>query len=242
MTKLALLLAFAVPFAAAQDQKANTQQTAQQKKEPSRSARVFAIKYGDPDQIAQALRMVGANASVDRRMKMIVVSAEPSYLADIADIVQKLDIPAPTPKSVEVTAYLIQASSQASESGPIPTDLDPVIKQFRAMFNYQGFKLLDAAMLRSRETERVRLAGSLALPSSGNPAEANRNRYDISYRPSVVGDRIMRLEGFNLAGQFVNTMQTDLEFTEGQKVVVGKAGLEGGDRNLIVVLSGRIVQ
>lgn len=242
MKKLAILLALAIPLAAAQGQSNNTPNAVFVDKSPGRAARVFTIRNGDPDQIAQALRTAGANTSVDRRLRMIVVSADSSLLNDLADIVQKMDVPAPLPKSVEITAYLIQASSQAADSGAIPADLDPVIKQFRSMFGYQGYKLLDSAMLRSRETDRVRLAGVLALPTSTNPVEANRNRYDIVYRPSVVGDRIIRLEGFNLSGQLVNTMQTDLEFAQGQKVVVGKAGLEGGDRNLIVVLSGRIVQ
>lgn len=238
MTKLALLLALAIPLAA-QTQANNPGNAVFVDKAPGKAARVFAIKNGDPDQIAAALRTAGANTSVDRRLKMIVVSAEPSLLNDMADIVQKLDVAAPAPKSIEITAYLIQASSQSSESGPIPVDLEPVLKQFRTMFNYQGFKLLDAAMLRSRETDRVRVAGSLALPP---PTTANRNRYDITFRPSVVGGRIIRLETFSLSGQFVNSMVTDLEFTEGQKVVVGKAGLEEGNRSLIVVLSGRIVQ
>ncbi|HWR50917.1 MAG TPA: hypothetical protein VN428_07400 [Bryobacteraceae bacterium] len=240
MRKLAFLLALAIPFAAAQGQTKTTPNAVFLDKAPGKAARVFAIKNGDPEQIAAALRMAGANASVDRRLKMVVVSAEPSLLSDMADIVQKLDVPAPAPKSIEITAYLIQASPQAAESGPVPTDLEPALKQFRTMFNYQGFKLLDSPILRSREAEEARVGGALSLPAT-NPVQAAQNRYDLTYRPSVVGDRIIRLERFRIGGQ-LSSIVTDLEFTDGQKIVVGKSGLEGGDRALIVVLTGRIVQ
>jgi hypothetical protein len=168
---------------------------------------------------------------------MVVVSAESTLMPGLADIVQKLDIAAPAPKSIEITAYLIQASMNAADTGPMPTELEAVMKQARALFGYQGFKLADSPILRSRETQQARVSGVLSIPAKGPGAP----QYSLFYRPSVIGDKIIRLQDFRMDGH-LNVLQTDVEFVEGQRVVVGKSGLEGGDRALMIVLTGRIVQ
>lgn len=252
MKKLVLLCALLLPLAWAQEKR----EAAKKPNPEPRVARVFTIKSGDPERIALALRVVGINATVERRLNMIVVSGEPSLMQSAAEIVQKLDQPAPPTRNVEVTLYIVEAGAKATgQEGRMPPALAPVLKQVGDMFGYTIFTLFDAPVLRGREDQDVITYGILASPPTApsgrvEPGRMPQSGYNIRFRPSVSTGpqaRTIRLQDFRFdlkaPGDFGQAViNSDLDLREGQMVVIGKTGIAGPDRALVVVASGRIIE
>ncbi len=203
-----------------------------------RVAQVFTIRYGGISQIAQALRTSGATVYEDQRLKTLVVSAPRSLMQNFAEIVQKLDVPAEPPKNVEVITYLLEASGQSAQSGNVPAVLNPVTKQLTELFGYSGFRVLDAALVRTREGEQANTQGKLTFGTTSQG-------YYLQFRPSVLTSakgRVIRMERFSFDANALGAqVRADFEIGEGQKVVVGKTGLEGPDRALVLVVTGRVI-
>ncbi len=226
--------------------------------EPRKAARVFVLKNTDPDRVASALNSLpDVRVRPDRRLNMIVVGADAPMMPEIADIVQKMDQAAPPPRNVEVTFYILEAGAKtAGQDTRMPPALAPVLKQVSDMFGYANFTLFDAPVLRGREDQDVTTHGSLAFTPPPPPpgqtvvgAGAGAG-YDIRFRPSMsVGPqaRAIRLQDFRFDLYLPGSNQraqinSDLDLREGQMVVIGKTGLAGPDRALIVVASGRIIE
>ncbi len=233
MRRISLLLALALVPVFGQQQKAETAP------KPANAVRVFQLRHGNGDSIVQTLRNVDVRVTFDRRLNVLAVSAPPEAMAGIADVVQKLDQPAPPPKNVEITAYILVASNQAMPD-TVPGELEPVIKQLRATFGLQGFRVADAPILRSRENEMTVIGGTLVFGPAENAA------YRFEFRPSISGPSVIRLERMNLYSAQASDLRiaADVDISAGQKVVVGKAGYKGKgqeDRSIILVLSGRII-
>ncbi len=216
----------------------------QQKKEetapkPANTVRVFQLRHHNGESIVQTLRSLDVRVTFDPRLNLLAVSAPASAMAGVADVVQKLDQPAPAPKNVEITAYILLASSQAAQE-TLPADLEPVAKQLRATFGFQSFRVLDAPLVRGREGDRARIIGTLTIA----PAEAPE--YSLTFAPSIIGNTTIRLENLSFSSNQVPVgIGTQVDIAAGQKVVVGKAGIKGKgqeqDRSMILVLSGRII-
>ena len=101
-------------------------------------------------------------------MKVISVRAPKEVLTAIEESLQRLDVPQVPAKNVQLEAYLLTASGQGS-SVNIPGDLEPVIKQLKSVFNYQGFRLLGTLSWRGRDGTGGDVSGLLP-PSHRTPA------------------------------------------------------------------------
>jgi hypothetical protein len=239
-TVLALILAGLLP--------------AQDKPQPKQevTARIIEVKRGDPRRIATALRTIGAAVDVNPDLRMLVVRADKELMPAIEEAAKRLDVPAPTPRNVELTVYILQASQQpAAKPGGIPNELEGTIKQLKSIFNYQHFDVLDVAFLRGREHEHTEASGNLFIAGQ-------TTQYQIFFeRSGVTVDgqaRLIRLDNLRFSGRVrvsapgqgmsfhEVSLRTNVDVREGQKVVVGKTGMPGGDKALVLVVSGKIVE
>lgn len=219
---------------------------AQQKKEDQKAdqvTKVFEIKNGNAQRIADTLTRLGAEVRWSPDVNMISVRADRGLMPALEQVVQRLDTLAPSVRNVELTVYLLEASQETGPEGALPADLQPTVKQLKGVFAYQGFRVLDTLLLRGREGQYLDVTGRLA---SGQKPELFT--YVLRLRPSVRTEgkeRLIRLDNVslsvNVSGGRVG-LSTDLDVKEGQKVVVGKTGLEGSQKALIMVVSGKIVE
>lgn len=233
---------------------------AQEKKEESKSeltSKVFEVKPGNVERIASALQnLLGTSDAVrtDQNLGMVVVRTQPELMPAVEQVVRRLDTAVPIPNNVEVTVYLLEASREPAPAGTsIPPDLQSTVTQLRNIFAYQNFQLLDAVVLRSRSSQRATASGSLSS-AKGQPVP-----YQLVLRPTVQADggtRSIRIDDLRFSARVPLTTGTggqsyssvheasinaNIDVKDGQKVVVGKTGLEGTQRALILVLSGKVV-
>jgi uncharacterized Zn-finger protein len=229
---------------------------AQEKKEepkPEQTSKVFEVRPGNVERITGALRnLVGHDAvKTDRNLGMIVVRTQPELMPAVEQVVRRLDTAVPIPNNVEITVFLLEASREPAAGASIPAELQPTVAQLRNIFAYQNFQLLDTAVLRSRSMQTANVNGVLSVVSFGKDFTLP---YQVRLRPMVQTDdkaRSIRIDDLRFATQVpvdsaghprvTASIEAEIDVREGQKVVVGKTGLEGTKRALILVLSGKIV-
>lgn len=234
MRKLLLILALALPLAAQMEQ----------------VQKVLPIKHVNPNDLMAPLSPFasGLKWNVSEGMRVVTVSG-PKELVDVFEAaLAKLDVPR---QSVELTCYLLLAAPQG-EMGPIPSELGSVVKQLQSVFGLKSFRVLETSLLRGVERKGVSSSGMMASPFSGADG-ALKGEYSLQIRAITFGgadkQRRIRLDGVRLVQRFETSkaqwqsldLQTDVELTEGQKVVVGKTSVDTANQTVFLVVTGRVV-
>jgi hypothetical protein len=243
-----ILLALSTP-ARAQEAK-EEQKKAQTPEEKGWITKIFHIKHHDVYALRNVLRSFGADIEFSRNLRVIAVTGKPATVAAVGDAIQRLDIPQPPPKNVEVTFYLLLALQQATESGSVPKALEGVTRQLKKVFSYQGFRVLDTMIVRARDGEQGHVSGAGPAPSGGAEPPV-RTIYHVAFnRVGVMSDEeghVIRIDGLNLGASIPGTVRetgfrTDIDVHEGQKVVVGKANIDTSNNAMILVVTARVVE
>jgi hypothetical protein len=245
MKKLAILVLFVTQFGLGAD-------------EPLVS-RVYQLKYADP---AGLIRLLGpflsppfGRAEFDQHLKGLSISVHKDAFPEIEQIIQRFDVPPPPVLNVDVTVYLMSALGTPS-SNAVPPELEAVVKQLKNTFSYKGYQLIDTEVMRVRAGQGGEVSGVV----NGAPSVAgNKTISQVKFRSASVSmdekGRAIRIDGLkvglripvaagdNKSFQYLDTgLNTDVDIREGQKVVVGKANMDGSDSASIVVLTAKVVE
>jgi len=180
----------------------------------------------------------------------IVLSGSEDAVAATEQLIKMLDVPEPKLCDIEVTGYIILATHQAAgEGGPMPAELEPVLKQFRSLLMYKGFRVLDTIILRGKENSAMNSGGFLALPGATGATT------DFQVQRPTVSDDVVHLKDLHLLvrlptgrvndkGNIITNdvhIGTDADVKAGQKVAIGKASVDANGDALILVVSANVV-
>jgi len=266
---LVLLLAFMGTAASTEafQQKPQPPKPSEEKAAPADTKdwvqKIFEIRYADVRQIERLLRVFGTNITSDPDARVIAVSGRPETVTAIEDAVKRLDVPRAV-KNIELTAYVLVASQKAGPASEAAAELEPVLRQLKGIFPYQGFQIIDTLMIRVRDGEQGTLMGTFPLTSEN----ASRG-YTFTFRSASVSPDaaplLIQVQDLSLsinpppgarpaAAQEVgeeqkepesvrsrNYIRTNLDLREGQKVVVGRSNLDGRSA-LVLVLTARVLE
>lgn len=255
MKKIALLLIALCPIAAlAQSPKAST----------GPIAKLIRLHYAKPEDIAHLLSgTVVPTVVADKALNAVVLHGNSENIAKAEQMIQELDVPQArsSERNVELTVYVIGATDKATSEAPaVPQNLQPVVRQLKAIFPYSTYSLLNSMLLRSREGIPVSTTGILkSFPSPPPAGSGFASIYNIFYHllprvPSSSSSTIHFSQfEFNVMEPLVSgtggttsiqratvDIKTNLDLPEDQKVVIGKTDIDGGDAALFVVLSAKI--
>jgi hypothetical protein len=208
--------------------------------------KVFEVKYGDVDHIASLIRTFSGigDAHPDRLLKVISVRGEASAVQAAGEAIEKLDKPSER-ETIDLTAYLLIVSHEASTRAALPKDIEEVMKALKATLDFQGCRLLDTLNFRTLDGEGGGLRGVVHVGLQGHDA-AEYNFHVAGARvisketPAVIWLSHVSLHLNLLGGGGSSGITTDLNVREGQKVVVGKTAFGGrpGDA-LVLVLTAK---
>lgn len=214
---------------------------------PGFTFKVYTLKYVRPDTLQRLLSAFGVN--VQRSDNAVAVSGPSEAMKAVDEAVKVLDTAAaaqPPHKSIQLTGYMILASAKPGDSG-VPADLESVVKQLRASFPYQGYRMLDSFVLRAADNARGTMINGF-VPSPDARAENSSIRYQFQVGSAEMGsDGAVRLSNLELQlslptqGKPVNIVSS-LDIKEGQKVVVGKSNLGSPDSAFFLVLTAKILE
>jgi hypothetical protein len=182
-------------------------------------------------------------------------------MSEVEQIINRFDVPPPAVQNVDVTIYLMSALGQPT-SGAVPAELESVVKQLKSTFSYKGYQLIDTEVIRVRAGQGGEVSG---VVMNGPSVDSNRTISQVKFRSASVSTdekgRAIRIDSLKVGlkipiltsgpglapgqkqYQYLDTgMSTDVDVREGQKVVVGKANMDGSDRASIVVLMAKVVE
>ena len=200
------------------------------------SAMLIGIAFGDGKVIVNR----------DPKAQMIVVSGPPELLTAIETAIQKADVPDKPALNVELTFYTIIAG-EVTGSSALPEELAGVAKQVKGLFGYPSLRLMDSLQVRARDGMRGEATGLMGRMSTSMP-----NYYQLSFGEMKVDGaekaqsiKLSRLKfGTRIAigsHYFDSGFTTDVDFREGQKIVIGKSSLDSSGTPFFVVVTGRVV-
>ena len=208
-----------------------------------RVTRIIPVKHQDLDQLERILLPFGAMMVTSRQMRVLTVSGPLHTVQAVEDAVRRLDVPPAAPKNIELTVYLVSASQQATPQDNVPKELEPVTKQLKAAFSYQGFRVLDTVILRARDGRFAMATGEVAMPRGTYSVEAE----SVKVTPNT-GGNLIRIDKLRFRtqepreGYWSKGFATDIDVHEGQKVVVGKANIDGSSNTLVLIVTAKVVE
>ncbi len=219
--------------------------------------RIFEVKNRDPESLLSVLALLtsgfkGAQASADRAFKTITVRDFPENIAAIEDALKRLDTPEAARPEVELRMHVLIAANDGGGS-PMPAELKDVIGQLQSTLSYKNYYLLTSIIQRTKEhpgyspsfiegmgVASITLPGESALRAFNYKFNAN----SLTLGASPAGATTVQLGGFNFnvdGGDSGHaSIRSDVGVREGEKVVVGTAGLK--DKALILVLTAKLLK
>lgn len=154
-----------------------------------------------------------------------------------------------------VREYLVIASPTSAQGSVLPKELEPAVNQVSSIMAYKSFRLFDAVIMRASQDSAGDVRG--ILPMSQQTFAAGGNfRFAVGRVELTPGTpaNLLRLNNFNLSVSISHgldregkekfqtvSMGTTIDMKEGQKVVVGKANIDGNENALLVILTAQVV-
>ena len=221
------------------------------KAEP-RVQKIFQIKHADVSRLAETFRLFAA-VRVDSQLRVLAVDGSVSAVAAIEEAIKRLDVPSSAEKNLELTFHVLMAGQQApAENTAVPADLEGVLRNLRALFPYKHYGLSETVFVRVRPDMRADTSGNIA-PFRSQP-DMPKVMYSLHCMPHLQpGEKpVVRLEELKFhmrypyksgGGYQFNdiSISTQIDVREGQKVVVGKAAIDGGEGAIILVVTAKVV-
>ena len=243
---------------------------AQEKKqaEPPRPenmvTRMIRLQHADPHQVRDLLVGAGARAQWDDQLRVVVVSGSPSEVASLVQTAKELDAEmANVPVSnADFTFYVLGASEEEGNGGPIPSNLQRTVDQIKSAFPYRSYQLLETAVARARIGSMTQIAGTLQPFRSQDPRlEGHIPTYTLWFLLASIensgSQNTFRIQRFRFEGrvpiattpppkgatpsattpaQYLNSsIQADFDISSNQQVVIGKAGVAGNSAVFLIV-------
>jgi len=176
---------------------------------------------------------------------LLTIGETPENVDKILAVIREIDV---KPADVLFTVQLVLGSETDAQTDA-ELQNDPVVKELRKLLRYQGYTLLDSSFIRVVNRERA----SVIL---GQKAE-----FEFALKPDVAGDAkapVIKTEvrlvqviraatpetaTMKAAQPIVNTLiESTLNIKSGDRTVVGVSKLDGGDKGLILIISGKIIE
>ncbi|MDQ1610174.1 MAG: hypothetical protein QOG00_105 [Pyrinomonadaceae bacterium] len=257
----ACALAFCALAPLANAQEASTTQPAPQDNSVTHMSfknRVFEVKYRDPDALMSVLRLLtsghrGAQLSANRLFKTITVRDFPENIASVEEALKRLDTPeAPRPE-IELRMHVLIASNALNAANQYPADLRDVVTQLQTTLNFKSYHLLTSIIQRAKDRPDYSLGiiqgeGVAQLTLAGDSAPRDfyysfqANSLTLNTSPAGVTTVQLGNFTFGINGKDGDkaVVRSDVGVRDGEKVVVGTAGLR--DKALILVLTARLIR
>ncbi len=230
--------------AAAQDQKAETKTLRKE---------IVKLKYVRADVIQTLLySYVSRDGRILYNPEMptvLSVSDTPENVEKILAAIREIDV---KPADVLYTVQLI-LGSEADAATDAELQNDPIIKELRKLLRYKGYTLLDATLIRviNRESASIILGPKAEFefvlkPDVAGDAKAPVIKTEVRLRQTIRAlKRSFAPDGTETTPQpatnITTLIESSLNIKSGDRTVVGVSKLDGGDKGLILIISGKIV-
>lgn len=212
---------------------------------PELRKEIVKIKYLNAAEVRLVLtqyRSPKGHVMVIQRENRLVIEDIPEVVEKLLSIIREIDV---RPADIQFNIELILGSDTSGEKMEIDKELksDPVIKELSSLLKYRSFKLLDSSLIKVQDNERSyqRMGGE------GKSFKLNLSpRYIKEEKDKILQVELRLAEhmGINREGKesTLTLIDTTLTLKNGERTVVGVSKLDGGDKALILIISGLVIE
>jgi hypothetical protein len=220
--------------------------------------RVFELKYRDPETLNSVISLLtsghkGAQVSFNRNFKTLTVRDFPENLASIEEALKRLDTPETPRPDIELRMHVLIASNAPGGANQYPSDLRDAVSQLQTTLNFKSYHLLTSIIQRAKDRAgyapgivQGEGVAQLILPGENAPRDFNyafqANALTLNTSPAGVMTVQLGAFSFSINGKDGDraVVRSDVSVRDGEKVVVGTAGLR--DKALILVLTAKLIR
>jgi hypothetical protein len=208
------------------------------------TGKVISLQYIKPDRAAMIAKAFGDGGRVRPEYRddwAKIILSGPAELLDLVDReIKKVDVPEVPAQNIECTFYILAAGD-----GTLPDDLAGVAKQVKALLNINSLRLIDSIQVRTREGRNAEASGVMGrsterpnlyqlrigeITAQGNDKARTIRMTNLNFGSKIASGNNYLDTGFN----------TNVDFREGQKIVIGKSSLDISGTPYFVVVTGRV--
>jgi len=176
-----------------------------------------------------------------RRENKLIIEDLPEVVEKLLSMLKEIDV---KPVDLQLNVELILGSMTLKEKTDLDKELmsDPVMKELGNLLKYKSFKRLDSAIIKIQDNRysSQRMGGEgISLKLDMRPRYIKEEKGDTFQ----VELGLRQHRGFNAEGKEITIVLIDTTLTlkSGQRTVVGVSKLDGGDKALILIISGKII-
>ncbi len=223
-------------------------------KKPEMKKEFVKLKYIKAEQVQVLLRGFQSQYGrifVNDELNVVTIQDIPEIIDKMLSLIKELDV---KPVDILFTVDLILGSMNPGQEKTQDKKLasDPVIKELKRVLNYKYFKRIDTSLLRvqdGRYSEQRMGGGGLDLELRLTPRHVKEEREDIFQLGVRLRQRIKAQKEKTAKGivtlseaRGLDLISTTLTIKSGERTVIGVSRLDGGDKALILIISGKIVK
>ncbi len=176
--------------------------------------------------------------------KFITISDYPENMEKILAAIKEIDV---KPANFLFTVELVLGSENGEEKTDEALKNDPIIKELRTLLRYKNYNLLDTVLVRGidKELSELVLGKKADFELRIFPKYAKEEKEEIIQMAvdlrQIVKQETAQAE-VSTPGRFkVNLLTSHLSLKSGEKTVVGVSKMDGGDKGVILIISGKVV-
>ncbi|MGB6867559.1 MAG: hypothetical protein WBE11_17885 [Candidatus Aminicenantaceae bacterium] len=206
---------------------------------------IVTIKYIDVMWAEGLLHPYSSRRGTIRRLhdgNKLVIEDTPENVEKMLAILKEIDI---KPIDLQFNVDLILGSTTSQSEAGFDRELksDPVMKELGQLLQYKSFKRLDTALMKVQDNKQSsqRMGGDhLMFRLQLQPRYIEEDKGDsIQVELYLLQDMGSDSEGKRRS---ISLVETTLSIKSGERTVVGVSKLNGGDKALILILSGSVVK
>ena len=221
-----------------------------QENKPKMRQEIVKLKYIDKEDILNVLYTFlsrEGRISPSPRSGLLTISDYPENVEKVLAVIRELDV---KPVDIQFTIQLVLASAEddPGKSADLIKD-DPLIKELRGLLNFKFFYPLDSSFIRAldREESEITMGEKAELMLQLRPKYIREEKDELIQ----VETRLYKIVPVAYAPGATETrnpyssltlLSSNFTMKSGEKTVVGVSKLDGGDKGLILIITGKIIR
>lgn len=215
-----------------------------QESKPKMRQEIVKLKYIDKSEILNVLYTFvsrDGRISPSPQAGLITISDYSENVEKIMAVIRELDV---KPADLLFTIQLVLGSQSGEEATDAALRDDPTIRELSTLLKFKSFSLLDTSLVRAidREDSQVTMGKNAELRLDLRPIyikDENEDRIQVETRLQKMGALVAT--GENTRREWTSLVSSNFSMKSGEKTVVGVSKMDGGDKALILIISGKVI-
>ncbi len=229
-----------------------------QEKEPNLKKEFVKLKYAEAEEVHQVLlgfKSRYGHIQSNHDLNVITIQDIPEIVDKMLSLIKEIDV---KPVDLLMTVDLILGSMGKEQSPELARlmsggsskrklESDPLIKELKSVLGYTHYNRIDSSFIRIQDNtySDLKLGGQgLDLRLRLEPHYVKEEKVDtfrlglrlVRHTSAIKTDRIEKKE------RKIILIGTTLTVKSGERTVVGVSKLDGGNRALILIISGKVIK